>query len=174
MTIEIYRDFLRHLAKVGNVSLGSAEEPEAGALRKYSASLAVDFHRVLTTCWPTATMAAGPYELWSLREILANRNLDALHARGFFLIGHALNGDLLVIRTGKKWGYETSVCLVSHEHYWSYEMHPDECQVEVAGDLADFFYRAVEDRYMPIDFFCAQEFSKLKEKHGPERPPAEA
>jgi hypothetical protein len=53
-------------------------------------------------------------------------------------------------------------------------MHPDECAIEIATELSEFFYRAVEERYMPMDFFCAQEVAKLKQKYGPEKPPAGA
>ena len=71
MTIEIYRDSPSPFSQ-GEQRLPGAQwkSAEAAALSKYSASLPVDFHRVLTTCWPTATMAAGPYELYSLRENL--------------------------------------------------------------------------------------------------------
>jgi hypothetical protein len=132
----------------------------------------VDFYSAMTTCWPTGAVFAGPYEIYSLEEIVADSHLAALHAKGFFLIGHALNGDFLAIRTGKKWGYETTVCLISHEHLLSDEMHPDECSIEIAAEIPEFFYRAVEGRYLPTDFFCAQEFSRLKAKYGPEKPPA--
>jgi hypothetical protein len=174
MMIEIYRDFLRHLAKRANVSVDSAGEPEAAKLKNCSDSLPVDFYSVMTTCWPSGAVSAGPYELFSLEEIFAHRRFDALRSKGWFLIGHALNGDYLVIKTGNKWASETRVGLVSHGHFLEEQMHPDECSVDVAENLLEFFYRAVEDRYMPADFFCAQEFLKLKQKYGPEQPPVGA
>jgi len=174
MMIELYRDFIRHLAKRAKVSASVPGKDSLDALRKYSDSLPVDFYSVMTTCWPADVTPAGPYELYSLEDILGDRRFEALFSKGFFLIGHALNGDFLTIRTGRKWGSETSVHLVSHEHLLSYEMHPDECAIEIAAELLEFFYRAVEERYMPMDFFCAQEVAKLRQKYGPEKPPAGA
>lgn len=170
--IEIYRDFLRHLAKTANTTLIAAEGEATAALKPYSKELPVDFHRVLTTCWPAEAMAAPPYELFSLTEIVNDDSTAPLAEKGLFQIGHTGNGDMLVLRLGSKWAYETPVCLVSHEHYFSEETPLDQCVVEVSENFSEFLYRAVEERYLPIDFFCAQEFWKLKQKHGPEKPPA--
>lgn len=170
--IELYRDLLRHLAKKANTTLITAEGEVAVALKPYSKELPVDFHRVLTTSWPAESMAAPPYELFSLSEIVNDDSTEPLAKKGFFQIGRTGNGDMLVLRLGNKWAYETPVCLVSHELYFSEDTPLDQCVVEVSESFSEFLYRAVEERYLPIDFFCAQEFWKLKQKHGPEKPPS--
>lgn len=171
MMIELYRDLIRHLAKKNKVSCGQAESSDRERLKKYSDGFPVDFYSVMISCWPTETISAGPYSFFPLSEILDDTAVDDLYRHGLMLLGHASNGDHFVMKIGAKWANETPVGLVGHEEYYPGDDNPNDFLAIVAGDICEFLYRAVEERYLPIDYYRATEFQQLKDKYGPEKPP---
>lgn len=163
MRIELLRDYLRHLAEEQDGEIGAASNDGQQWVSQHK-GLPVDLHQLLQTSWPTAEMNAGPYTLHSVSDLSQNDNSEAVFKKGMFLFGSAPNGDLLVLKLTSKWSYECEVGLVSHEEFWSGNLLPDACYVPVCHDFDEFLYRAVEKKYLPMDYFCAIEHRKLKDR----------
>jgi hypothetical protein len=86
-------------------------------------------------------------------------------------IGAARNGDPLVL----SFPFEDrcEVGLVSHEHLWSDDdFDARVAYVCVTKTVEEYLLRSVEGKYLPIDYYAAQELSELRREMGDGTDPA--
>jgi hypothetical protein len=79
-------------------------------------------------------------------------------------IGSAINGDLLVLSFTEE---SCEVGLVSHDEFWE-DGDARSAYVAVTPSIDEFLWRAAEGRYLPIDFYAADELQEMRKKIAPE------
>lgn len=157
MRYELVKDLLHHLDRDNGLKVGHADEKTTGHLE--GLPIPLDLKRLLQWSWTTSGGQVGPYFLDSVNSIPDNYDYERLMLHHLIPVGHAANGDILVIR------FEDEHCrigLVSHDELWEEVGTPDAAFVEVAPTLDEYFWRVCEGRYLPIDFYAASELAELR------------
>lgn len=157
MRTELIEDLLNHLDKDGSLQIGNADNRTTHALE--ALAIPMDLRRLLQWNWTTGGGEVGPYTLHSVNEVTSHSDFDALFARRMVPIGFAANGDILVVRIDEE---DCRVGLVSHDRFWEGECGPEEAYVEVAPTVEEYLWRSVEGRYLPRDYYAANELADLR------------
>lgn len=159
MRTNLISDLFEHLDADGSLEVGNC--PEAANRTLEAMPLPIDVKRVLQWYWTNAGGEVGGYTLHSVEESLVNDDLPKLVPVGMFPIGYAANGDPLVLCFTEE---RCAVGLVSHDLLWEEEGSPSEAYVEVTGSIEEFLWRAVEGRYLPVDYYAASELLEMRKE----------
>jgi hypothetical protein len=162
MITELCRDYLTHLAKLSETGLQPAS-PEGKVFIKSMGKRAVELSSLFANSWVKKETGCGVYTLYPVDQIAEGDDTQRLIDQGYLLIGSAGNGDLLVVSLTSKDLLECPIGLVSHEDFWGSDLRAQECLAPVCPNLLDLLYRAVEEKYLPLDYFVAIEHNKAKE-----------
>ena len=154
----LIRDLFRYLANKGGFTVGEAQYDIERRIEELP--LPLDVKRLLQWEWPTTTVEVGPYTLYPPEAVLGHNDLDELLTAKMLPVGHALNGDILVIFFPDE--DQAGVGLVSHEELWSEETTPDLAYVQITASIEEYLYRAAEGRFLPIDSYSANELAAVK------------
>jgi hypothetical protein len=163
MITKLCHDYLQHLAGLSRSELGPCAS-EAKEFIRAIGNRAVELTSLLTSSWPTEDTSAGPYTLQSARELSTSSDAQLLLADGYLLLGSAGNGDPLVVMLRAKSITECEVGLISHEEWFEKQQHPQKYYAPISKDVLEFLYRAVEEKYLPTDYFMAVEHNQLKSR----------
>src|SRR5688572_30919373 len=96
MRYQLIVDLLNHLDVDGSLSIGYASERTTNVIE--GLSIPIDLKRLLQWSWTTRGGQVGRYFLDSVNDILANNDFERLLQHQMIPIGHAPNGDILVLR----------------------------------------------------------------------------
>lgn len=157
MRTHLIRDLLQHLDRDGSLKVDHCSAEEKRRLDELP--LPVEVKQVLQFYWPNNGGKVGGYDLYTVKEILANDDLPRLLAAEMLAIGFARNGDPLVLHFT---GDSCAVGLISHDELWGEAGDPKEIYLEVTGSIEDFLWRAAEGRYLPVDYYAVAELLEMQ------------
>ena len=151
-------DLFHHLSKRLSFPFDSA--PSAIEQKVEALPLPMDVKRLLQWHWPRAYAFVGPYDLAPAEAILEHHDLTRLLQAQMVPVGSARNGDILVIRFDQT--DRAEIGLICHDALWEDpQLNPIEAFSPVASSVEEFLYRAVEDRFLPIDSYSAEELHQM-------------
>jgi hypothetical protein len=150
-------NLFHHLDRDGSLQVGYCAEEASRTIE--GMPLPLDVKRLLQRSWTKSGGKVGAYDLYSVKEILANDDLPRLLVMGMLQIGIAANGDLLVLRFTEE---ECAVGLVSHDEFWAGESDEEDVYAEVTGSIDEFLWRASEGRFLPTDYYDAIELVEMR------------
>lgn len=147
---------LQALARRSGGSLSTAPEATQQWLRLNS-RLPSDFVHILAHSWPSEDLSLGVYDLWSLDHFSESERAKIAFNGGFFLIGCARNGDLLVIRRRLDTMEECEIGLISHEELWEKESDLESIYQPICRGFMTLLSEAEQENRLPLDFYAARE-----------------
>ena len=164
MRSHLIKDLLNHLDVDGALKIGYANAQTTQAIEKLSIPL--NLKRLLQWSWLTCGSEIGPYYFDSVNEITTNPDYETLIQYRMIPVGHAINGDIVVLRFDDK---DCSIGLISHDEFWEERGDPNKSYAELAATIDEYLFRVTEKLYLPIDFYAAEEWEALKKKELSER-----
>ncbi len=156
----LIHDLTHHLDEKGVFSVGNCDSDLSARIEKLS--LPIDLKRVFQWTWANKGGRLGEwkYYLDSTETIFSCEWFDRLLAAKMLEIGSAANGDSLVIKFSDEScevGLLNCIELVGEE-----AADPNGFYVTVSESLDDLLLRMVEDKFLPIDYWSARQFSESK------------
>ena len=116
-----------------------------------------DIVEFLATSWPDNTVYFGPYRLDELSHISESERAKIAFAGGFFYIGAAGNGDLLVIRPQSGGLEDCEIGLISHEELWEKESNLKSIYEPICRGFKALLAKAEIEDVLPLDYYDAKE-----------------
>ena len=159
MNTSLCASFLHHLDD-GGLEVGAASDEIQAWLT--GIGLPIELLHLLQDDWPQADGDLGEmYLVFSSESIRADEMTPPLQEARFLNVGSAVNGDFFVI------DFASEACIpgyVSHEE-WSPDedppLNPRDFFQPIARSFESLLYRLVEGRFVPIDYYAAEEFNRL-------------
>lgn len=152
---------LLRLAQEAGCRLSEAPAESRKWLEKKS-GLSQEIIDLLTTSWPDDTLYFGSYRLDTLSDISDSERARIAFGGGFFYIGAAGNGDLLVVRRASGGLEECEIGLMSHEEIWEKESKLDSIYEPICRGFKELFDKAETEDLLPLDYYDAR---NRKRKH---------
>jgi hypothetical protein len=157
MNRNVCREFIKYLDRDGSLQSGNAPQH----VKKWLDELGLpsELAAVMKWDWPQVGGHIAHIAVHSSASIYGDEATAHLLKHQFLNLGSAPNGDWFVI------DFKTDACVpgfVTHEEWspWSDEpQDPRPFFQAIARTFDSFLYRAVEDRYIPTDYYAAREFN---------------
>jgi hypothetical protein len=152
------QQIVNHLQKLTDKS-GSqlSEAPEASQKWLFEHShLPQELVGILSQSWPREDLSLGVYDLWSLDHLSDSERAKIAFKGGFFLIGGAGNGDLLVVRRCPATIENCEIGLISHEELCEQESALEGIYAPICWGFMTFLNAANEGK-LPVDFYDARQ-----------------
>lgn len=156
MRPDLIRDLFLHLDRDGSLQIGSCNTTTNHTLERLPIPL--NLKRTLQWNWMRSGGSVGKYTLYGINAVLQHDDFQSLFQDSMIPIGHALNGDLLVLRFTKD---KCAVGLVSHDLLWEENTSPDEAYVETSS-IEEYLWRAAEGLFLPTDYYTASDLAELR------------
>jgi hypothetical protein len=153
------REFIQHLDRDESLKSGYAPENIKNWLE--GLGLPIDLLRFMQWDWPQVDCQIAHIAIRSSASIYEDEATGYLQKYKFLNVGSAPNGDWFVI------DYSTEACVpgfITHEEWspWSKEpSDPRQFFQPIARGLDSFLYRVIEARYLPTDYYAAEEFNRF-------------
>lgn len=148
-------DHLQKLtAKTGN-RLSAAPAATQKWLQENS-RLSEELVGILSLSWPMEDLSIGVYDLWSLDHLSESERAKIAFKGGFFLIGGAGNGDLLVVRRRPALIADCEIGLISHEELWEKEAVLEGIYQPVCRGFMTLLDEAGLENRLPLDYYDAR------------------
>jgi hypothetical protein len=144
---------LRRLADKSGIQL-SAAPPATQKWLHEDSRLPPELVGILSQSWPSEDVALGAYDLWSLEHLSDSDRAKIAFKGGYFMIGGAGNGDLLVVCRHPGSIAECEVGLISHEEFWDKQSALGSIYVPICRGFMTLLEGAEGGR-LPLDFFDA-------------------
>ena len=157
MRDNLIRDLLNYLDRDGNLSTGHCP-PDAEAFLE-ELDIPLDVKRLFQWRWINKPCKLGPYNFYSVKEIISNEDFGNFLKDNIVPIGWAINGDPLVLNFP-----DEEICevgLISHDQYYEEECGPTEAYTRVKKTVEELLHSIVEDRFLPIDYYSAIELNEI-------------
>lgn len=148
-------DRLRRLSDKSGSRLAAAPSATQKWLREDS-RLPPELVGILSQSWPSEDVSLGVYDLWSLDHLSDSERAKIAFKGGYFLIGGAGNGDLLVVRRHPDPIEECEIGLISHEEIWDKESDLGSIYAPICRGFMTLLDAAEADR-LPLDFYDARQ-----------------
>jgi hypothetical protein len=148
-------DRLRTLTDRAGIRLSAAPAASQMWLQE-SSHLPSELVGILSHSWPSEDISLGVYELWSLDHLSESERAKIAFKGGFFLIGSAGNGDLLVVRRQPVPIDECEVGLISHEKLWEKGSYLESIYVPICRGFMVLLNGADLENGLPPDFYEAR------------------
>lgn len=110
--------------------------------------------------WPQESFDLYKYRFYSSLAISEDAYTPVMLHQGFLNIGHAPNGDWLVL---KLMGEECEVGMLNHEIFDEGEADLTTLYEPIARSFESFLNTVVNGRYLPTDYFAAKDFNGFLE-----------
>lgn len=163
---EVISDKLKALAKEAECPLMMAPDETRKWLAK-SSGLSDDIVDFMSSSWPGDTFYFGPYRLDTLSDISDSERAKIAFAGGFFYIGAAGNGDLLVIRRASGGLADCDIGLISHEELWEKERNLGSIYEPICRGFKELIERSETEDSLPLDYYDAKERKAKHSQSGP-------
>ncbi len=162
MRMSLIEDLLYHFWRRDGIRIDECDESAAERLK--ALSLPSQLFGLLRWTWVKADAEIGRYTIIPVEGILSfSPFLERSLKESMIPIGYALNGDPLVLRWSDKDRCE--VGLISHEEFDEDErVCPTLPYARVTSTLEEYLLRAVEGKYLPIDYYAARELDSLRQE----------
>lgn len=168
----LIRDIFRHLDADGSLRVGACARQISDRIE--ALPIPLDVKRLLQSTWTNTGGQVGPYSIYPPEAVLQSEDMSRYLEAGMLQVGHALNGDPVVLRFDSD---KCAVGLVSHDQLWEEEVPgPADAYVQVTESVDEYLWRAAERLYLPIDYYAARELVELKrsiERTNPRDPPVQ-
>lgn len=115
---------------------------------------------ILSHAWPSEDCYLGIYDLWHLQHLSESERAKTAFNGGFFMIGSAGNGDLLVIPRRPDPIEECEIGLISHEGIWEDEIVWNSIYEPVCRGFLALLKNAGLEGGLPLDFHAARKKNK--------------
>ena len=121
----------------------------------------MDLLRFMQWDWPQSDCQIAHITIQSSVSFHADEVTAHLLKHKFLNVGSAPNGDWFVI------DFSTEACVpgfVTHEEWSPWRNEPQDPRQffqPMTRSFESFLYRAVEGRYLPTDYYAAQEFNRF-------------
>ncbi|MBX3426399.1 MAG: hypothetical protein KF688_12025 [Pirellulales bacterium] len=148
-------DRLQRLSDESGCRLTAAPSATQQWLREDS-RLPPELVDILSESWPSEDVSLGGYELWSLDHRSDSERAKIAFKGGYFLIGSAGNGDLLVVQRHPDAIEECEIGLISHEEMWDKGSALGSVYVPICRGFTTLLDAAEADR-LPLDFYDARQ-----------------
>lgn len=156
MSLEILSEFIHHLDKDNDMNIGQAPDEVQAWLENIG--LPMDILRFLQWKWPQRDTRIAHISLMSSANLIKDDFCENLIRQGYLQLGSAQNGDIFVI------DFSSEQCrpgFITHEEYWEHEDNLKHIFQPIARSIESLLYRIAEGRYVPTDYYAAEEFNKF-------------
>ncbi len=157
MNCSVALEFIYYLDRHGALECGDAPEHIKRWLEDLN--LPVGLLHFMQGLWPLTNCEIARIGIMSSTSIYADEATGLLLPHRFINVGSAPNGDWFVI------DFTTEACVpgfITHEEWSPWDDPPDDPRKffqPIARSFESFLYRAVEDRYLPTDYYAARDFN---------------
>jgi hypothetical protein len=152
------RETLQKLARETGCKLKEAPSTTKKWLAMNS-NLPSGLAEILSTSWPNQTMWIGCYHLWSLKDLSESDRSRTAFAGGYFMIGGAGNGDLLVVKRQPDTLENCEIGLISHEELSENKTQLHSIYEPVCQGFLNLLQTARIEGALPLDFYEARKRS---------------
>lgn len=118
--------------------------------------LPADLVEILGQSWPDRTMWIGNYDLWTLDDLSGSEPSQIAFKGGYFMIGGAGNGDLLVVKRDSERIEDCEIGLISHEGLWEKEKQLGQIYAPICRGFQNLLRNAPIEGRLPLDFYEAR------------------
>ena len=112
-----------------------------------------DVIEILSHSWPDQTMRIGAYDLWTCKDLSDSERAKLAIEAGYFMIGGAGNGDLLVLKRQPDTVENCEIGLISHEELWEKKSQLDTIYEPVCRGFLNLLKSAQVEGAFPLDFY---------------------
>ena len=159
MSYTLLSEFIQHLDIKNDMKLGHA--PDEVQQRLEDIGLPLDILRFLQWSWPQRDTQIAHISILSSPHLINDELSENLLKQTFLQLGSAPNGDFFVL------DFSSTQCrpgFITHEEYWEYENELRKIFIPIARSMESLFYRIVEGKYIPTDYYAAEEFNAFLRK----------
>jgi hypothetical protein len=146
---------LKAIANETGCKLTAAPQPTQKWLADHS-RLPVELVDILCHSWPDRALGIGNYDLYTLEDLSESDRSKIAFKGGYFVIGAAGNGDLLVVKRCSKCIEDCEIGLISHEELWENEENLDQIYEPVCRGFQNLLINAQIEGRLPMDFYEAR------------------
>lgn len=163
MRSALVRDLMRSLGNAANRSpkIGRCSESDKALIEQWN--IPVGLKRLLQWDWFNEPLG-DPHYIYSASDIIRANDRDLYMSAGLLQIGDCPNGDMICV----DFNYEKCpVYFASHDELWSSDPPaPRSAAVKVFDSLEEFFWRLVEGKYIPVDYYAGKEYRDFLDERG--------
>ena len=157
MKSSVCSEFIHHLDRDGSLACGNAPAKIQKWLERLK--LPMDLLCLMRWDWPQTDGRIVHIDIKSSASIHADEATALLLPHKLINVGSAPNGDWFVI------DFSTEAAVpgfITHEEWSPWSEPPNDPRKlfqPIARSFDSFLYRAVEDRYLPTDYYAARDFN---------------